>query len=287
MAILNDRWGRVVIDDRSLDGFKALGLDSFMAFMDFTGAELVRDKGIRTIERFTLPGGRPMTLYLKRHRRGSLCQAVRELLGGRCPSSAAAHEWDAISKLRAAGIGTMSALAFGERRRLPWAGPSFIVTAEIEGVRLEDHVKNLCGKFMEKRGIIAALADCARRMHRAGLNHRDFYLSHVFLQTSAQGFRPALIDLQRVQQKARRWNRWVVKDLAALNYSSPASVVSRADRMRFLHRYLDTANLDKRGKAFLRRINRKTEKIRRHDLKRAQEGGRIIPPGNPRSASPP
>jgi heptose I phosphotransferase len=286
MAILTDRWGKVVVDDRSLDRFKALGLDSFTAFMDFTGAELVRDKGIRTIERITLPGEHPMTLYLKRHNRGSLREAVRELLGGRCPSSAAAHEWDAIPRLHAAGIETMTPLAFGERRWFPWVGPSFIVTAEIGGVRLEDHVKNLCGKFMEKRGIIAPLADCVRRMHRAGFNHRDFYLSHIFLQTSAQGFRPALIDLQRVQQKARGWNRWVVKDLAALNYSSPTSTVSRADRMRFLHRYLDTVNLDKRGKAFLRRINRKTEKIRRHDLKKAREGGPIIPPGSLRNASP-
>jgi len=286
MTTLYDRRGKVVVDDCSLDRFKALGLDSFTAFMDFTGAELVRDKGIRTIERVTLPGEHPMTLYLKRHHRGFLREAVRELLGGRCPSSAAAQEWDAISKSHAAGIETMTPLAFGERRWFPWVGPSFIVTAEIDGVRLEDHVKNLCGKFMEKRGIIAPLADCVRRMHRAGLNHRDFYLSHIFLQTSAQGFRPALIDLQRVQQKARGWNRWVVKDLAALNYSSPASTVSRADRMRFLHRYLDTAKLDKRGKAFLRRINRKTEKIRRHDLKKAREGGSIIPPGSLRNVSP-
>jgi len=270
MAILFDRWGKVVVDDRYRDRFKALGLGSFTAFMGFAGGELVRDKGIRTIERVTLGGEHPATLYLKRHTRGSLREAVNELLSGRRPSSAAAHEWEAILKLRAAGIETMTALAFGERRWFPWRGPSFIATAEIEGRRLEDQVKFLCGKFREKRGIIAALADCVRRMHRAGLNHRDLYLSHVFLQTSAQGLRPALIDLQRVQQKARESNRWVVKDLAALNYSSPPSAVSRADRMRFLHRYLDTAKLDARGKALLRRINRKTGRIRRHDLKKVR-----------------
>ncbi|MCX6338375.1 MAG: hypothetical protein NTX71_00455 [Candidatus Aureabacteria bacterium] len=278
MAILFDRRGKLVVDDRYRDRLKALGLDSFTAFMDFAGGELVRDKGIRTIERVTLGGEHPERLYLKRHTRGSLREALNELLSGRWPSSAAAHEREAIVKLRAAGVETMTAPAFGERRWFPWRGPSFIVTVEIGGRRLEDYVRFLCGKFREKRGIIAALADGVRRMHRAGLNHRDLYLSHVFLQSSGGGFRPALIDLQRVQQKARGANRWVVKDLAALNYSSPSSAVSRADRMRFLHRYLDTMKLDAGGKAFLRRIARKTEMIRRHDLKKERGGARSFPP---------
>lgn len=267
MAVLSDRHGTVRVDDRYLDRLKAAGLDSFAAFMDFTGGGPVRDKGIRTIERFVLPGAPPAILYLKRHRRGSAWEAVKELLHGRRPSSAAAHERDAISKVRAAGIETMTAVAFGERRRFPWLGPSFILTLEVGGRRLEDDVKFLCGKFREKKGIITALADCVRRLHRAGLNHKDLYLSHVFIQASGQGFRPALIDLQRVQSNARGANRWVVKDLAALNYSSPASVVSRADRVRFLHRYLGVETLDADGKSFLRKIHRKTERIRRHDLR--------------------
>jgi tRNA A-37 threonylcarbamoyl transferase component Bud32 len=268
MAVLSDRRGIVRIDDRYLDGLKAVGLDSFAAFMDFSGGGPVRDKGIRTIERVSLPGARPETLYLKRHRRGSVWEAVKELLRGRRPTSAAAHEWNAISKVRAAGVETMTPVALGERRRFPWRGPSFILTAEVGGRRLEDYVQLLYGKFREKRGIITALADCARRLHGAGLNHRDLYLSHVFLQNSG----PALIDLQRVESNARGRNRWVVKDLAALNYSSPAPVVSRADRMRFLHRYLGVTTLDARGKAFLKRIHRKTERIRRHDLKKGNHG---------------
>jgi heptose I phosphotransferase len=277
MAILSDRRARVIVDDRFLDRFKAIGLDSFTAFMAFTGGELVRDKGIRAIDRVNLAGERPATLYLKRHSRGSLREAIGDLLSGRWPSSAAAREREAIARLRAAGIETTTVLAFGERKWLPWRGPSFIMTAEIGGRRLEDYVNFLCGKLREKRCIIAALADCVRTMHGAGLNHRDLYLSHIFLQTSAEGLRPALIDLQRVQLKARGLNRWVVKDLAALNYSSPSPAVSRADRMRFLHRYLDAARLDAGGKAFLRRISRKTERIRRHDLKRLRKRIALMP----------
>ncbi len=273
MAALSDRQGIVRVDDRYRDRLKAMGLDSFTAFMSFTGGGPVRDKGIRTIERVILPGASPTIFYLKRHRRGSIWEAVKELLRGRRPLSAAAHEWNAISKVRAAGIETMTAVAFGERRRLSSLGPSFILTAEVGGRRLEDDVQLLCGKFREKRGIIAALADCARRLHRAGLNHRDLYLSHIFLQASGQGLRPALIDLQRVEPNARGKNRWVVKDLAALNYSSPASVVSRADRMRFLHRYLGVNTLGASGKAFLKRIHRKTERIRRHDVKKGNHRG--------------
>jgi heptose I phosphotransferase len=246
---------------------EALGLDSFTGVMAFAGGEPVRDKGTRTIVRIVIPGRLPETLYLKRHSRGSLRETLRALLSGRRPLSAAAEEWRAIERLRAAGIATMEPVAYGESAALASLRPSFIITAGVGGQRLEERVRFLRGKFREKRSIIAALANCARRMHCAGLNHRDFYLSHIFLLTGDARVRPVLIDLQRVQTRARGFNRWVVKDLAALNYSSPPPAVTRADRMRFLCRYLGRRALDRSGKRFARRIARKAERISRHDAK--------------------
>jgi len=258
-----------VVDERYREALKAAGIASFADVLGFSGGELVRDKGVRTIHRVVAPGPSPVTLYLKRHLRGCAREALRALLSGKRPRSAAAEEWRAIHRLRAAGVETMEPVGYGEDVSFAPFRPSFIITAGVGGKRLEDHVLSLRGKSVEKRSIIAAVADCARRMHAAGLNHRDFYLSHLFLREE-KGRRVglALIDLQRVQERARGFNRWVVKDLAALNYSAPPSAVSRADRMRFLHRYLGRRALDRAGKRLARRILRKTERIRRHDAKR-------------------
>ncbi|MCX6358043.1 MAG: hypothetical protein NT045_09280 [Candidatus Aureabacteria bacterium] len=266
MRTIADRHGHLVIDERYQPALKAAGIDSYASLMRFAGGELLRDKGVRRIRWIALqeniPGSAPVTVYLKQHRRGSLLGTLKALLALRLPLSPAATEWEAIMALHAAGVETMSPVALAERRLFPALGPSAILTLAAEGERLEDSVRFLSGKSAKKRCIIAALAECARRMHAAGLNHRDFYLSHIFLRRDGV---PVLIDLQRVQHKARGRNRWVIKDLAALNYSAPRGVVTRTDRLRFAHRYLGVATFGARERRLLRGIGRKTEKIRRHD----------------------
>jgi hypothetical protein len=162
----------------------------------------------------------------------------------------------------------MAPVALGERRRFPWLGGSFILTAGVEGTRLEDYLLGFGGNFREKRSILISLAGCARRMHRAGFAHRDLYLCHLFIPPPAKGVGLTLIDLQRVTRDARGHGRRVVKDLAALNYSAPPPAVTRTDRVRFLLAYLGRRRFDAAGRRLARRVAGKTERIRRHDLTR-------------------
>lgn len=273
MAVLADNRGIVTVADEYLSMLKSAGLDSFSALTDCGRGAVLKEKKNRRIIRIAIPGSPALTLYMKEHRRTPLLEAIASLLSGTWPASPARREWRVIKALRAAGIETMAPVAYGERGSGTWRGPSFLLTAEAEGKRLEDHVPLLKGKFREKRCIIAALADCARRMHRQGFNHRDFYLCHLFLAGDLAKTRIILIDLQRVQRRARGFNRWVVKDLAALNYSSPRGVVSAADRMRFIRAYLAADKLGKREKSLWRRIERKTDRIRRHDARRLGRPG--------------
>src|SRR6185436_18432553 len=83
--------------------------------------------------------------------------------------------------------------------------------------------------------------------HGQGFVHRDLYLSHGFLdpvviETEEQGSprEPAfsLIDLQRVFKPKWYCRRWVIKDLAALNISTPGDIISQSERFRFLCRYV-------------------------------------------------
>ncbi|MDD5556503.1 MAG: lipopolysaccharide kinase InaA family protein [bacterium] len=272
MRAPSERGGTVIVAERYRDLLAALGLRAFDDFIRFAGGEPVREKGDRSIVRLSPPGSPP--LYLKRHAPGTVLGALRALLSGARPLAPAVAEWEAIAAARAAGVATMEPIAVGSRARRPALGPSFLVTAAAPGLRLEGEGRFFRGKFRERRDIIAALADTARRMHAAGLNHRDFYLSHIFLDPAGGGRRIVLIDLQRLQRRARGRNRWVVKDLAALNYSSPAPEVSRTDRLFFLRRYLRAARLDAAARRFARRIAAKTARIRAHDMKRRQEGRR-------------
>lgn len=268
MNVRSDGRGTVIIDPRYAETLACRGLDSFSALMDFPGDGPAREKGTRRIARVVLPAPPAATLYLKQHLRDPIREALADLLRGRMPRSAARREWEAIAALRAAGVGTMAPVALGERRRFPWLGGSFILTAGVEGTRLEDYARGFTGNFREKRCILSSLAGCARLMHGAGFTHRDFYLCHVFLLPPIKGGGLALIDLQRVRRNARRCGHRVIKDLAALNYSAPSPAVTRTDRARFLLAYLGQRALDAEGRRFARRIAKKTKRIRRHDLKR-------------------
>jgi heptose I phosphotransferase len=121
---------------------------------------------------------------------------------------------------------------------------SFGLTAEISGESLETLAERAGADpseippWTERREIIRQLALLVGHLHRNGLFHRDLYLCHVFLTRNADGrIVLRLIDLARMLENPRRWRRWRIKDLAGLDHSAPAGLVTRADRLRFLYDY--------------------------------------------------
>ena len=110
--------------------------------------------------------------------------------------------------------------------------------------------------------LITATAALISRLHRQGYIHRDLYLSHVFYDPSSPMERSLrLIDLQRVIRPRWRFRRWIVKDLASLNFSTPSRLVSRTDRVRWLRRYLGIEKLDASARRLVYRIVGKTQRI--------------------------
>ena len=152
---------------------------------------------------------------------------------------------------------------------------SFLMTEELTGYQsLERFLQEYfppplpLEKIIEKRALIKELAGIAKRMHNAGLNHRDFYCCHIFIRQSEDGRREwRVLDLQRVDR--RRWFRrhWIIKDLAALNYSASPQIITKNDRMRFLIYYMDGMDKVRKNLPFIHQVIRKTEKISRHDKK--------------------
>jgi UDP-glucose:(heptosyl)LPS alpha-1,3-glucosyltransferase len=245
---------------------RAHRLGSFAAFLNHGGRTLLKDKGARTISRIDLKGGE--SLYIKIHRAPSGRDLFKNPLPMRSRESEAASEWRYMAALNAAGVRTMDAVAYGEQKTGSRGKRSFLVTAQARGEKLEEIAPFLKGKFRKKRCIICSLAETVRKLHGAGFNHRDLYLSHIFYDGKDDENPVSLIDLQRLQRRAKGFNRWIIKDLAALNYSSPERAITKSDRMRFLLLYLGKRRLDAKGKSAARRVLRKTAKIKRHDRKK-------------------
>lgn len=203
-------------------------------------------KNRRTVE-FKLGGKR---YFIKAHRGAGWGEVLKNWLYGRAPIVSAEPEWRAIAALQKAGVRTPAVAGKGLRGQAPANLESFVVMPALEGmVSLEDLAKDWRGargrtRVLLKRVLIRRLADIARAMHGAGLNHRDFYLCHFLTPdcdwarwTPADEVELTLIDLHRVQRRAAVPERWLVKDLGGLLFSALDAGLTRRDLLRFLAVY--------------------------------------------------
>jgi heptose I phosphotransferase len=239
-------------------------LDSFDRIVHFAHGQIMRQVPGRVTVRLDLDDG--STFYLKRH--GPPAANAR---------SAGRVEWRNILTLSALGIQcpVPVAMGCGKSQGQP---RSFLITRAVPGgVPADDYLRRTFGcparreKIAEKRCFIRDLALFAQQLHQAGFHHKDFYLCHVFVSETGAGKRSLyLIDLQRVSRSRLFAYRWIIKDLAALNYSATAEMVTTADRIRFLLHYLGLPRLTPTARKWIRAIQRKTGRIRRHDFKLQQ-----------------
>lgn len=200
----------------------------------------------RTLE-FTAGGKR---YFIKIHRGCGWGEIFKDLFSGRLPIVSARPEWEAIEKLRQAGVSTMTVAGKGLRGTLPSNLDSFVITEALEGmVSLETLVKEWGGvkglqRYRLKQALIQHMATIARIMHGTGLNHRDFYLCHFLVQDrdwrqwqKQDRLELFLIDLHRVQIRPRVPRRWVIKDLAGLLCSALDWGATKRDALRFIGHY--------------------------------------------------
>lgn len=224
------------------------GVDAFDTIMQLDG-ELFRDMDNRRTLRFSLAGRR---YFLKAHYGVGWKEILKNLLQLRMPVLGARNEWQAIQRLEALGVETMTLVGHGQRGWNPARRESFVITEALEHTQsLED----FCGAWEQqppatraeirlKRALIGKVAEVARRMHGHGLNHRDFYLCHFLLDCSNEvlaqppaALRLSLIDLHRVQLRRRTPERWIVKDIGGLYFSALRIGLTRRDRYRFMTAY--------------------------------------------------
>jgi heptose I phosphotransferase len=248
------------------EGLCAAGLDHFADLMQGREGTCMRALPDRENWRLVLPlAGRPRVVYLKKHHVRGAATRLRAWLGLPPRASAGRDEAQNIRRLEAAGIPCVELAAYGERLDGRGRLESLTITPELEGFTpLDDFLRqrfpvlNAAAAARKDRSL-ARLIECVgslvRRFHQAGFNHRDLYCCHFFVREPSPGvFEIRLIDLQRVQQRARFRQRWLVKDLAQLAYSAPRDRVKCTHKVAFLRAYFGTARLGPKEKRLVRRI---------------------------------
>ena len=173
---------------------------------------------------------------------GEVCKNLTQF---KVPVVDASNEWLAAEKLTEVGVETVTIVGKGLRGWNPATRDSFVI---MDGLTERDVVE-----FLLKRGVSRSLrrmitrkvADTARRMHAAGINHRDFYLCHFHALerdwsewNGEDDFVLPVMDLHRAPLRKKVPRRWLVKDLGALFYSALDCGVTRREVFLFLRDYL-------------------------------------------------
>jgi len=96
------------------------------------------------------------------------------------------------------GVPTAAAVAMLIQEGPPHLYRAWLATEEIEGAR--DLVSRWCGRDLPGRGEIAAVMRLVRRMHDAGIEHRDLNLGNLLLRDRPEDDHEAfVVDLDRAR----------------------------------------------------------------------------------------
>lgn len=257
--------GKLIVNRGFSELFQQNGWQTFDVIWQATQDAMVAKK-MRTDRitlRFTLKDqGKERSFYIKRHGRSSLKEYLKPLMRLTWPILGARNEWNAILEFHRAGIATMTPVALGES-----GSNSFLITEAIEDSDKLSELRDAWSKSREshldeRHDLIYRIASITRSMHGAGLHHQDYYLGHL-LRSKRDAEQLYVIDLGRVRKQAHLSQRWIVKDLAQLDFSADATP---QERLRFFRQYLGRP-FTKSDRKLMNRIQQKKAAIARHSIK--------------------
>ncbi len=221
------------------------GKDLFEQVLSLQGVEYRNMDGRRTL-RFEKDG---RGYFAKLYSGLGWSRILKSLLMLRKPPVLSAkNEWLAIRKLEELHVDTMTLVGYGEQGSSPANRQSFIITEELQPT---ESLEDFCRTWPQqpppvalKRALIGKLATISRTLHENGVNHRDYYLCHFLLdlsrgrdQLDPEDLTLSLIDRHRVQFHKKLPQRWRLKDLAALYFSSMEIGLTQRDFFRFIRIY--------------------------------------------------
>lgn len=271
----------ITIDDAFQERLRAAGLETVGGVLNCLGHGLAAWSRTTDTIRVDLPDGLS-TFYVKRYHYPRWKQRVRAMFRGTFfKACRAKNEYHTLRLMRALGIQAVRPVAWGERRVGHFVRSCFLIT---EGVPDAMALSSFIKQFGESRAtaravrlrreILSALARQIRHMHDAGFVHRDLFWRNVLIRALPdERFEFYFIDAsvgKRIRLAQRRHEN-IVGDLAALGAVAP-HFCSKADQLRFLLEYLDAETLSVENRAWLRRVQTKSDRLRPAELERFRRG---------------
>lgn len=221
-----------------------------------------------------VPGRKTMQLqlggksyFVKQHFGVGWGEILKNLITFKKPILGAMTEVAAIQKLDAIGIPNTPLVAYGLRGCNPATRQSFVLTEDLGDIITAEA---LCDDWPHKpaefkQALMRTLAELAKKLHGAGLCHRDFYLCHFVVTKSEfeQGkLNLHLIDLHRMLQNQSTNSRAVMKDIAGLFFSGLQMGWNAEDLVLFKQHYLPQSEafwtqVEARSQSLLTKFNSK------------------------------
>lgn len=212
----------------------------FNTIMTMQGRVFRSVKGRKTLQ-VELGGNR---YFIKQHFGVGWAEILKNLIVFRKPIIGAKTEKEAIQALDQIGIATTPLVGFGEQGVNPANKRSFLITRDLGNiVSLEDFCRDWKAhppSNQLRQEIVIAVATLARKLHQAGLIHRDFYLCHLCLDgdlLQKGEIKIYLIDLHRMLMNQSAGGKGTMKDIAALYFSAMDIGFSSEDIELFKQNY--------------------------------------------------
>ena len=266
------------VDSEYKSSLSNISLQSIDDIFSFSSAKNLNKKNLASFRsrlEFQIDSPKHTTLFLKRYDNPPVKIQFKNWLAGRGKKSLGFLEYETSEKLKDDGINTPKTIAYGDQWGVFFEKRSFFITEKIPNAealerKLPDYFSGTSTpeKIKMRSDFITSLANFIKKFHATGYRHRDLYLCHIFYNDKGEFY---LIDLARAFKPMLFAKRFQIKDIAQLFYSSPGSIFSRAERMRFFINYIGRKNLSSHDKAFIRQVIKKVHQIARHDKKHGKQ----------------
>lgn len=208
--------------------------------------------------------------FIKLHFATGWWEIINNLVEFKLPIVSAVNEYAAIRHCEQHGLKTMTPAAVYKQGINPATCRSFLITDELKGMidleTLAANWQSYIDGLKTKRRLIKAVAKLSAAMFDSGMNHRDFYICHFMLKLDTlHNEMPDLylIDLHRAQIRKKVPQRWLIKDLAGLYFSTMDLPLTQRDYCYFLKEFTGgTAKHALRNQAkFWKKVQQKADDL--------------------------
>ncbi len=248
--------------------------DAFAAVQSLKG-EVFRQVKTRKTLRYEYQGN---AYFVKIHQGIGWQECLKSYVRLQKPVVGAQTEFYALQRMATAHLNSLTVVAAGWEGNNPVSQVSFLVTKALIGMEnleiLLDAWDTYCPTMKQQYQLVKAVARLIRDMHAIGINHRDLYSCHLVAKVKPQSFiidfedlQIAVLDLHRAQLRNAVPERWKVKDVGSLLFSTLNTRLTKRHWLCFMREYTQQSLRDILPQKFWQKVRRRALQLQRKALR--------------------